>query len=231
MGKGQRLKEERRLQKEQEKIDNEVYRQDRKEQKMIANNITVFISVLALIVSIVSVGITLIYSKADYEYKRDPVITAGGSIEIKNMGEYTVPKIGAIEVNIKEENNLENVYMVNPDYKVTQIMGDNYTKAIENYFNEEYENDETSLFLNGYKYFYQYIVFTSIDDTMEINLFYCKTPEVGYNSEKASVEFKKVDEVNLIELEKGHSDDPAYEGERIMAKQFREIAEYYNDML
>lgn len=50
--------------------------------------IPIILSIFALLVSISSFVVSFIFSKADYEYKRDPVITGvSASMEVRNEEE------------------------------------------------------------------------------------------------------------------------------------------------
>lgn len=39
------------------------------------------------------------------------------------------------------------------------------------------------------------------------------------------------EKIKLYEFENAHKDDPNYEGERIIAKKYRELEEYFKDYL
>lgn len=231
MGKGTRTKGKRNLQKEE--INKE--KQDGKERKMY-EYIPIILSIFALLVSISSFVVSFIFSKADYEYKRDPVITGiSAAMEVGNEEEdgkiVAVPLLSKVHIEIEEENNLEDVYIVSANYEVKELPGDDYTKEIEEGFAEKYSDGKADININGYKYFYKFIVFRGLDDTVEIDLFYLKTDEYLKKSEDMFIQFNKVDAINILELEKGHPEEPEFEGEKTMAKQYRTLCDYYKDWL
>lgn len=187
------------------------------------------IYMVLLVPLILLIGVYSIIDIKYAEYRRKPDITVNSAIEIRNEIKdgkiVVVPYMKTINVDIEEENNLMCVCIINPNDEVENILGHDYKKEIEEYFYKEFFNGKSDIDINGYRYFYRFIVFSGIDGIFEVNLFYFKINKY-LKHENMLIKFNKVDYTNLFELE--YSDECAYEGERIMAEQFREISEDFN---
>lgn len=190
--------------------------------------ISILVSIVALIISIYMAHLQYVYSDAEYMYKRDPKIgTPKGTLYLQESVDgdrFFMMK--DINIEITEENNLEKVYLISPDYGVTILPGENYTEEMKMYFNETFRYEAPDLKLNGYMYFYRFVLFEGLDDDLELNLFYLKTETLSGEGPVEFV-FNKVDRINLLHMQKGNRGDSTYEGERKMAKQYEELCVYY----
>lgn len=203
--------------------------------------IPILISAIALIVSIVSAYLQNIYSEAEYEYKRDPKFYISSALGIQLVplenGDYET-QINADEINveIEEKNNLERLYFMSPQYEMVEILLDDNESPedqIKKYMAKEYAKGDDFTSKDGnYSYFYRFIVYSSLDDKIEINILYNKRENVTEeNNRNGMFSLMPVDKIKLFEFEHAHKDDPNYEGERIIAKKYRELEEYFKDYL
>lgn len=204
--------------------------------------IPILISAIALAVSIVSACLQNIYSEAEYEYKRDPkFIISANDVELQIVplenGEYeTQISTNGFNVEIEEKNNLERLYFISPQKEVSEIKLDSdesAEKQIEDYMYRECEKGEDFITKNGdIGYFYRFLVYSSLDDKIEISILYNKRENITKeNNRNGILNIVQADKIKLFEFENAHKDDPNYEGERIMAQQYRELEEYFRDYL
>lgn len=204
--------------------------------------IPILISAIALIVSIVSAYLQNIYSEAEYEYKRDPKLSIyADELELQIVplenGEYeTQISTSGFNVEIEEKNNLEKLCFVSPKKEVFQVELASEKSAeehIREYMYRECAKGEDYITENGdIGYFYRFIVYSSLDDKIEISVLYHKRENVTKeNDRNGMLKLLQADKIKLYEFENAHKDDPNYEGERIIAKKYRELEEYFKDYL
>ena len=191
--------------------------------------IPIVLSIFALCISLYMGYLQYTYSKTEYEYKRDPVIgTPNGEFYLKQRpeGQGKSFMLKNINIEILEENNLERLYMISPNYEVTAMQGENYTEEIKEYFNDSFRSEEPDMEIGEFMYFYRFVLFEGLNDDLELNLFYWKYEKL-YSDEVVQFSFRKIDHTNLLQIEKSDPNNPDYEGERKMAEQYKEIYEYY----
>ena len=197
--------------------------------------IPIIISISALLISIIMMFLQYKFSEAEYEYKRDPEMIMYTDMKTEEIAKddgthVTAPVITQFMVDIVEPNNIKHLYFISPDMEVCEIYLDKNpdgSKAdidaqIKDYFTNADENEKYLYTESGNTaYFYHFMVTTGIDDTMELELLFAKM----YIDEEMLTSMR-VDKVKIIEFEQAHKNDPAYEGERIIASKYREIEKY-----
>lgn len=70
---------------------------------------------------------------------------------------------------------------------------------------------------NGVQYHYEFILLEGLDESIELYLLYSRSGETN------EVGIRLVSGVEMVELEKAHSDDKKYAGERILADKYFEL--------
>ena len=239
MGKGKRNKAQKKDQFTQTKIEKT---SDIKQKKGISIMalIPIILSVIALGVSICMACVQYIYSQAEYEYKRDPKFDVGGEMILRRIppqGEehITIPAITSFNVEIAEENNIDQLYFISPSKEVQEIyVNDDVEEQVNRYFNEEYKKKNADILSDDgeISYFYRFMVYSSLDDKIEIKVIYAKLEEMNAENEYSStMELQVIDKIKILEFEKAHLNDPNYEGERQIAAEYRELEKYYEKYL
>lgn len=200
--------------------------------------IPIVISLLSLIISCYMAYLQFTYSDAEYKYKIDPVfnITAGLSVETVPKGEddhISIPSLERFHVEIISENNIEKLYLISPEKEVHEIkINDEVEKQVNEYFEDQYESGEPDLLIGENRYYYRFLVYKGIDDHMEIKTLYAKlNPLTRENDRKGIQQIEFVDEIKMLEFEKGYPGDPNHDGEKKIAKEYRELEEYYQKYL
>ena len=223
--------------KEVEKLTNSIGYKDNlitfKESKL-----PILISLIAVIISFITMCLQYKYSQADYEYLRDPKFSIKGEYLEVSVGTEK-PQVSRFTwtVSIKEKNNMDRLYFISPTKESYEISLDNEVYIddhIKKYIDGEYAKGYDYVSKDGKnKYFYRFIAYSSLDDSIEVNALYNKITvnDKDGNESPPPIELKQVDKIKLYEFENAHKDDPNYEGERIIAKKYRELEEYFKDYL
>lgn len=198
----------------------------RKEGKKEMITLPVIISIILTIITAYMAYIQYHYSEAEYRYKREPQIMIkahfGMYIENEDNNLIKKPYISEFVFDMKHLNNLDKLYFVNSKFEVRQIYVKKLEKLMRKYFEEEYSNKKCDLETKKYKYFYRFLITKGVDGDINLNVLVFKTQdsEIG---EKVELTFKQIDDIEIMEYEKAHIDNPSYDGERIIARQFRDI--------
>ncbi len=183
---------------------------------------SLIISLLALISSIISIMVSAIYSNKEYEYKLDPEITAtteiGIQIEQQDSNRTARARSEGIEVTILQKNNLQAAYLIDPDYEVEKLEINEAEDILETRMKEKIQMGIPDLSVGGVDYQYTYLLLKGLDGTCELYLIYAR-------SEEGIFTFNGVSEVEVLGLAEAHANEETYEGEREMAKQYKEILE------
>lgn len=200
-------------------------------------DLTIWISLGALALSLLSFIVSGYFSYKEYQYKRDPVFDIRGQgIEMQREalpnGEHITKYTKAnFKVEVDARNNLENLYFISPDKTVTRI--DTQKKGmieqnIKEYFEETYANNQPdALTESGIATFYRFMVYTCHDGDIEINVLYCRGENLNAeNNYKGEIIVDRLTKVDMLEFEQGHKDDSEYVGEKEIAQQYREIEAY-----
>lgn len=130
-------------------------------------------------------------------------------------------KMKELHINIIDENNLDEVYFIRADKRVDRLVmdQDNIRVQMETDMKYYFSEKEIDLVTSTHEYSYQYVFLRNLDGSYRMYLAYLKT-----DGEVAT--FNVVSGIQVYGLENSDPENPLYEGERIMAKQYREIMSY-----
>ena len=204
--------------------DRKVEMKEREEKVLpIISIISVVVSVMALVISIIGLSYSVFYEQKEYEYKREPELEMSWVPVFQKSAESVNLDIGIQEiwVHIVDENNLDEVYLIRADRRVSKLTVEKKDLCIQLATNmkEYFSENSPDLITSTHQYHYQYIVLKNLDGSTRLYLEYVKN-----NGNMA--EFQVVSEIEIYGLKNGHADDPVYEGEKVMAEQYEEITEY-----
>lgn len=179
--------------------------------------VSLIISIFAFLASVSSLITSIYYNQKEYEYKRKPEIEVKGApqIELDSSGENPQLTLSGINIEILKKNNLEGIYIIQKNNEVTRLD----LKDIENNVKNQMEYKmhlKPDITKGQYKYWYFFLYFKTLDGTDSLQLIYTKT-WLQY------LTLNGVSEVEIYGFENSYPDDPAYEGEKIMAKQYEKI--------
>lgn len=194
--------------------------------------------IIPIVISLVSLGIAIYmayvqyhYADIEYEYKVDPKLKVGFIPTVKfdykdgiRLNEFTAKNI---DIEIAEKNNLRKVFLINSKNEVKDIGG---IPGIEENLKKQItiNSEDYDIEINGYKYKYWFLVFQSLDDDIDIHLIYTKSKPFAPDEQGIHV-FDSREYIGILEFDKGHENDAEYEGERIIAKQYKEIVNWYRE--
>ena len=89
----------------------------------IISIISVVVSVMALVISIIGLSYSVFYEQKEYEYKREPELEMSWVPVFQKSAESVNLDIGIQEiwVHIVDENNLDEVYLIRADRRVSKL--------------------------------------------------------------------------------------------------------------
>ena len=205
---------------------------------MLFEILTLIISLLAIIISLVTLYVSekgVWVQTAEYEYKIGPKFELTASVTLAdvlvNGTEKKLPLLRAFHVDNIEENNLDELFLVDPRFNVQKIDRENISESVESYFSnsiKEHDIPDFSDTVNDVYYYYRFLVIKSLDKTTDVRVLYFKSRPMDVIEKTGDFRFSELDKVTMLEFEKGHLDDPLYAGERKIAEQYKEIADYLN---
>lgn len=193
--------------------------------------IPIVVSIISLCIAIYMAYIQYHYADIEYEYKVDPKLKVGFIPTVKfdykdgiRLNEFTAKNI---DIEIAEKNNLRKVFLINSKNEVKDIGG---IPGIEENLKKQItiNSEDYDIEINGYKYKYWFLVFQSLDDDIDIHLIYTKSKPFAPDEQGIHV-FDSREYIGILEFDKGHENDAEYEGERIIAKQYKEIVNWYRE--
>lgn len=192
----------------------------------------IIISCFALVVSCYMAYSQSQYAEAEYEYKRDPKFNINADVEFQKMsnGEST-PFAVNFNVDIVLKNNIDRLYIVSPEKEVKEIMvNDEVSEQIGEYFDTEYKDRKPDIFTENDQiaYYYRFMIYSTINNSMDIKILFGKISTVEPSN---FMDFQVVDEVKVLEFEQAHKDDPHYEGEKQIAREYRNLEKYFQDYM
>lgn len=211
-----------------------------KEDPMVWTILPIIISLFALGISIYMALLQYHYSQAEYEYKRNPTFNIGldglgMKREIVDGEAITIPFMQGFAVDIDSMNNFDHLYIIAPDYSAEEIRSresfeteakeELVEKGVLDYFNQAYADGDPDMKIGDNWYFYRFFVFKNLDNEYDIQGVYFKAQPM-HSSEISEMTFLPFTDVDLLAYEKAHLDDENYEGERMIAAQYREIKKY-----
>lgn len=193
--------------------------------------IPIVVSIISLCIAIYMAYIQYHYADIEYEYKVDPKLKVGFIPTVKfdykdgiRINEFTAKNI---DIEIAEKNNLRKVFLINSKNEVKDIGG---IPGIEENLKKQItiNSEDFDIEINGYKYKYWFLVFQSLDDDIDIHLIYTKSKAFAPDEQGIHI-FDSREYIGILEFDKGHENDAEYEGERIIAKQYKEIVNWYRE--
>lgn len=181
--------------------------------------ITIGISVISLVISIIAVN----YSdkEYEYEYKLSPEIELESRVLIK--AEEVRDEINPInysrktKIKIINKNNLDKAYLIHPDNSVEKLNINEFNNTIEENFNENIRG-EYDLEIGGMFYQYRYILLIGLDGSFDLYLVYLKT-----DGDADGFVLSEASGVEIWGLINSNKNNPEFDGERIMAEQYKKI--------
>lgn len=184
---------------------------EKEHKKMFENPITIITSVLAIVISIISLIFTIYFSTKEYEYKLDPELEIKGGFGIQKTYTDNPIEIGLknLHIEILEKNNLKSAYLINSDNTVEKLE----INDIENTIESKLKNDKIDFSSSGFSYQYKFLLFSGLDDGSELHLIYVKSKGEQFT-------FNGVTNIEVWGLMNGYNNNPDYEGERQMAEQY-----------
>ncbi|MCR1953105.1 hypothetical protein NSA50_19100 [Clostridium sp. DSM 100503] len=158
----------------------------------------------------------------EYKYKLSPEVTVAAKIKVKayevdGNAEKEVYSEG-VKIEILNKNNLEKAYLIYPNNVVKKLNVNEVENTLEENFNKDIELEKYNLEVGGRSYQYVFLLLMGMDGSYDLYLIYVKTggDEIVINS---------VSGIEIWGFENSNKDNPEYEGERIMAEQYRKILE------
>lgn len=189
---------------------------------MIINTI---VSVAALAVSIFAVYFSVLYNekssdydRKEYEYKVEPEIRISyipEELQVSSDGKASF-SFKQILIDILEQNNLKQIYMIRADGEVEKVASENLEDSVKADINHGIQEENSEIVVDQYKYWYEFLCLESLDGEYILYLLYTKKYD----------EFMQLNAVSGVEiygLKNSHQDERAYEGEKIMARRYIEI--------
>lgn len=188
------------------------------------NGISIIVSIVALGFAIASFFDNRHFSQLEYNYKIDPEIDIDGgmgfSIVPEELDNEVFLDTSGLKIVITQKNNLQDAYLIDKDYCVTELDLDEMEDVLETGWKDRADGTNPDMIVNGIKYNYEFLFLEGLDDDCELYLLYSRA---GTTKDVLSANF--VSEVEVMELEKGHPDDPSYDGERKLAEMYCNILE------
>ena len=150
--------------------DRKVEMKEREEKRKvlpIISIISVVVSVMALVISIIGLSYSVFYEQKEYEYKREPELEMSWVPVFQKSAESVNLDIGIQEiwVHIVDENNLDEVYLIRADRRVSKLTVEKKDLCIQLATNmkEYFSENSPDLITSTHQYHYQYIVLKNLD--------------------------------------------------------------------
>ncbi len=210
-----------------------------------------FLPILSIIISIFAIFLTENNNKRNLEYiktntelseknfeinnntykeNRNPVLDIKTKISIQKKENEAIPT-GNSSITIINRNNLENIYLILPSNYVIPINVNNKEEITLDEVIKNSNVNEKEFIVKHKEYYYKYafILSKSIFEDVDIYLFYSKSNSIKDKNDIAEIGVNFLSEEEMYMLENYDKDNPEREGERKIAKQFKEIVRWYKD--
>lgn len=192
--------------------------------------VKLILSITAIALSIFSLFYTIYTDNKNYSREENPKIQIINKLSAKReiLGD-TIFDIDHI-LKIEDVNNLENLYFILPNNKMIEI--DDFDEEInleESLRNLSIEDKDIVKKIGKYYYKYYFLISKSIYEDIDIYLAFSKSESIDKENEIAKVEFDFFREDEVFMFEKYELNNPDYEGERIIAEQYKEIVKWYKE--
>lgn len=106
--------------------------------------------------------------------------------------------------------------MIHPDNTVDKLKIDNIEEVLASELNSSLKMNRKDLVFDDIFYQYEFLYLKGLDGTSELYLVYTKSNGDFFN-------FNGVSGIEIWGLANSHSDDPDFEGEKMMAAQYEQI--------
>ena len=176
------------------------------------------VSIIAIIISLVTLFSQANYADLEYKYKFSQQIDVDGRLDVK----LALDKDATLDIlepafEIIQKNNLQKAYLIHSNYEVTELEIDDMENTLKTDWRRQVYMNTASLEANGVQYYYEFILMEGLDESIELYLLYSRSGETDV------VGIGLVSGVEIVELEKAHSGDKKYVGERILADKYYEL--------
>lgn len=185
-----------------------------------------YISVLAILISIVTGYFSIISNDREYRYKLSPKIDITGNFNQK-LDPYNFDVFNSFNLKIIENNNLEKILIIDPSNNVKSVTKEKMLKKI---LNEEI-NSETKInatdydiFNEGFGYKYRFILLVSQDENIDVYLILYKL-----DRENSQISFYYYNENELYSLSKKDFTNNEFYGEKRILNQYKDIIQWYRN--
>lgn len=186
-------------------------------------NLNFVIALLALVISIIAIWKQVQYADMEYKFKFAPEIEPKGNMDFQiqkndnGKGYRVTSGFKDLEFQILQKNNLRAAYLIHADNKVEKLESSDIEDKLNTEIGYGNNSGEPDIINGEISYYYKFLL-KELDGGYELHLLYIK-------AKNDIVTFKQVSGIEVWELEKAHLDDKGYDGEKQMAKQYKEILE------
>ncbi|MDY6226548.1 MAG: hypothetical protein SPH93_02535 [Clostridium sp.] len=192
--------------------------------EIIKDLIILVLPTISLVLSIVAIYQVDINNRNESAYEEmDSNLI---DVEIYKVDNSTTDEIYSekVEIQIFNKDNIEKAYLIYPNNVVKNIDIDEAEEIIEETLNKDIEL-EIYDFVEEYRFYqYRFLFLIDSEDSYSLYLIYVKK-----DGEKMIV--NAVSGIEVWGLANSNKDNPKYEGERIMAQQYKQILEGSSDYI
>lgn len=206
------------------RLESNIQNKSEHKEKEKANNmvwtsyLSSIVSIIAIIISLVSLFSQANYADLEYKYKLSPQIDVDGRMDMKlAVDKGVILDIEEPTFEIIQKNNLQKAYLIHLNYEVIELGIDEMENTLKTDWRSQVDMNTANFETNGVQYHYEFILLEGLDESIELYLLYSRSGETN------EVGIRLVSGVEMVELEKAHSDDKKYAGERILADKYFEL--------
>ncbi|WP_308779980.1 hypothetical protein [uncultured Clostridium sp.] len=172
--------------------------------------------IISLVLSIVSIYQVDINNRNESTYdEMDSDIIDVEIYKVDNSGTDEIYS-EKVEIQIFNKDNIEKAYLIYPNNVVKNVDIDEAEEIIEESLNKDIELEIYDLIEGDRFYQYRFLFLIDSDDSYSLYLIYVKK-----DGDKIMV--NSVSGIEVWGLANNNEDNPKYEGERIMAEQYKKI--------
>ncbi|WP_294364608.1 hypothetical protein [uncultured Clostridium sp.] len=180
--------------------------------------------IISLVLSIVSIYQVDINNRNESTYdEMDSDIIDVEIYKVDNSGTDEIYS-EKVEIQIFNKDNIEKAYLIYPNNVVKNVDIDEAEEIIEESLNKDIELEIYDLIEGDRFYQYRFLFLIDSDDSYSLYLIYVKK-----DGDKIMV--NSVSGIEVWGLANNNEDNPKYEGERIMAEQYKKILKGSSDYI
>ncbi len=180
--------------------------------------------IISLVLSIVSIYQVDINNRNESTYdEMDSDIIDVEIYKVDNSGTDEIYS-EKVEIQIFNKDNIEKAYLIYPNNVVKNVDIDEAEEIIEESLNKDIELEIYDLIEGDRCYQYRFLFLIDSDDSYSLYLIYVKK-----DGDKIMV--NSVSGIEVWGLANNNEDNPKYEGERIMAEQYKKILKGSSDYI